>query len=133
MNEANATKELDGAMLSVWIHGNWRHLTKDMTTSQKEAAAEAVQRGNSALGEEALDDRWLRWWQHGCYHEKPHEGAHIYTTEEFRSMCEAGAFTDYDGYGHPMRDGMLDEHVSISPENLEDIPPGATHVVWYNR
>lgn len=58
---------LEAAMHSVWLHGNWRWLTRNMTTEQREAAADAVQRYSDWLtrdedeqGSNVLD---LRWWR----------------------------------------------------------------------
>ena len=58
---------LEAAMHSVWLHGNWRWLTRNMTTEQREAAADAVQRysdwmdrDDGELGSNVLD---LRWWR----------------------------------------------------------------------
>lgn len=58
---------LEAAMHSVWLHGNWRWLTQKMTTEQREAAADAVQRYSDWLsrdeveqGSNVLD---LRWWR----------------------------------------------------------------------
>jgi hypothetical protein len=67
--EGNPTEPApaDGAMHSVWLHGKWRWLTSKMTTEQREAAADAVQRYSDWLGQqddelpgEVLD---LRWWR----------------------------------------------------------------------
>lgn len=58
--------DLDAAMHSVWLHGNWRFLTRKMTTEEREAAADAVQRYHSYIGDEegdpALPITGLRWW-----------------------------------------------------------------------
>jgi hypothetical protein len=58
----------DAAWHSVWLHGNWRYLTKNMTTTEREHAADAVQRYDNYLA--AIDedaDRGgidgLRWWR----------------------------------------------------------------------
>lgn len=58
---------LEAAMHSVWLHGNWHWLTQKMTTEQREAAADAVQRYSDWLirdedeqGSNVLD---LRWWR----------------------------------------------------------------------
>ena len=55
---------LDAAMHSVWLHGDWRWLTKNMTTEEREAAADAVQRHNTLLNDPELADDVLdlRWW-----------------------------------------------------------------------
>lgn len=59
---------VEGAMHSVWLHGNWRWLTSKMTTPEREAAADAVQRYNDWLKrdiDEPNDDlgKGLRWWR----------------------------------------------------------------------
>lgn len=59
--------DLESAMHSVWLHGNWRWLTQKMTTEEREAAAAAVQRYNDNLHDEPESDvppphRSLRWW-----------------------------------------------------------------------
>lgn len=55
---------MDGAMHSVWLHGNWRFLTSKMTAGQREAAADAVQRYNAVLEpDEPLPPHQLRWWR----------------------------------------------------------------------
>lgn len=62
---ASATSDLDGAMFSVWLHGNWRWLTRKMTTAQREAAWASVQRYSAAQGDpddEPLSEGWA-WWR----------------------------------------------------------------------
>lgn len=60
--------ELDAAMHSVWLHGDWFWLTRWMTTGQREAAADAVHRHEAtaeeadAPGDAGISDRGLRWW-----------------------------------------------------------------------
>jgi hypothetical protein len=58
---------LEAAMHSVWLHGNWRWLTSNMTTEQREAAADAVQRYSNKLsaddGERPDPIADLRWWR----------------------------------------------------------------------
>lgn len=58
----------------------------------------------------------------------------IYTVQEFREAVEGGGFIDYDGFGTPAKDGKKADHPDhwIRP-SLMNIPPDATHVVWYNR
>lgn len=56
-----------GALHSVWLHGDWRWLTRNMTTEQREAAADAVERHSATLdhygqpGDDMPLD--LRWWR----------------------------------------------------------------------
>ena len=63
MTAGGGDLELDGAMHSVWLHGHWRWLTQNMTTEQREAAADAVDRHSAILmagadEEPACVDRW---------------------------------------------------------------------------
>jgi hypothetical protein len=58
----------DAAWHSVWLHGNWRWLTKNMTTPEKEHAADAVARYGAYLdtidGEDRSEEpEGLRWWR----------------------------------------------------------------------
>ncbi|GAA0719322.1 hypothetical protein Drose_05645 [Dactylosporangium roseum] len=59
----------DGAWASVWLHGDWRWLTKKMTTEERTAAADAVERDwarteadDPGLTHEASRED-LRWWE----------------------------------------------------------------------
>lgn len=57
----------DAAWHSVWLHGNWRWLTKNMTTAEREHAADAVDRYSAHLNAEDPDLEAqiadLRWWR----------------------------------------------------------------------
>jgi hypothetical protein len=59
----------DAAWHSVWLHGNWRWLTKNMTTPEREHAADAVARYSDYLTNEdpdlgpAGEPEDLRWWR----------------------------------------------------------------------
>lgn len=59
----------DAAWHSVWLHGNWRWLTKNMTTPEREHAADAVARYGDYLTNEdpdlgpAGEPEGLRWWR----------------------------------------------------------------------
>lgn len=62
---AEPASPLDGAMHSVWLHGKWRWLTRNMTTEQREAAWDAVKRYSAELGDpddEPLSEGWA-WWR----------------------------------------------------------------------
>lgn len=52
--------------------------------------------------------------------------------DQFLEGVAANFFTDDDGFGHPVKDGLVDEKTRISPEDL-NIPKDATHVVWFNK
>ncbi len=52
--------------------------------------------------------------------------------EEFREAVASNFFTDWDGFGHPMKDGLEDTSISVYPSTME-IPEDATHIAWYNK
>lgn len=68
--------------------------------------------------------------RYGC---GPDDEDDVYTVEEFRSKCQSGAFVDYDGFGHPVRDSKCDPNVYVFPSEVDEIPADATHVVWFNK
>lgn len=57
----------------------------------------------------------------------------VYTVEAFKEYVACGAFIDYDGYGHPVKDGLADSSIDIHPSKIHKIPPDATHIIWFNR
>lgn len=57
----------------------------------------------------------------------------VYTVAEFLAHVKCGSFIDYDGFGHPVKDGMADKGIWIKPSRPSAIPSDATHVVWFNR
>lgn len=63
--DSTASAALDGALHSVWLHGDWRWLTRNMTTEEREAAADAVARYSRRIDPDAdpLTDADLRWWR----------------------------------------------------------------------
>lgn len=68
--------------------------------------------------------------QYGC---GPDDEDDVYTVEEFKAHCKSGSFVDYDGYGHPVKDGLEDNSIYIKPSNVATIPKDATHINWFNR
>lgn len=58
---------------------------------------------------------------------------HVYTVKEFRRSVAAGCLIDYDGYGHPVVEGMANPDIDITPSCAADIPKEATHILWLNR
>jgi hypothetical protein len=57
----------DDAWGSVWLHGKWSWLTKNMTTPEREYAADCVARWSARLnaedGESDDELEGLRWWR----------------------------------------------------------------------
>jgi hypothetical protein len=59
---------LDAAMYTIYLYGNWRSLTRKMTTERRDAAADAIDRYAAHLVQ--LDPKlggWIvradRWWR----------------------------------------------------------------------
>jgi hypothetical protein len=52
----------DAAWHSVWLHGNWRYLTSQMTTPERERAADAVHRHDRKENPDEPELSDLRWW-----------------------------------------------------------------------
>lgn len=67
---------------------------------------------------------------YGC---GPDDEDDVYTVKEFYYLCECGAFVDYDGFGHPVKDGNADDSVHLRPSSYKGSIKDATHIVWYNR
>ncbi|ARX81496.1 hypothetical protein SMD44_00894 [Streptomyces alboflavus] len=58
----------NGAWHSVWLHGNWRYLTRNMTTPEREHAARCVEAYDRHLAEVDGEPfrsgpQGLRWWR----------------------------------------------------------------------
>lgn len=65
---AGETVPGDAAWGTVWLHGNWRYLTSQMTTAERETAADAVARWSAAQNADDPDlepgePDGLRWWR----------------------------------------------------------------------
>ena len=56
----------------------------------------------------------------------------LMTVGEFRKAVEFGSFIDYDGYGHPVRDGKMSQEL-VCPSQVMLLPEDATHVIWFNK
>lgn len=61
------------------------------------------------------------------------DGPDVYTVAEFRECCDCGAFIDYDGFGQPIKNNMINTAITVIPSKVNEIPEDATHIVWYNR
>jgi len=53
--------------------------------------------------------------------------------KEYLACCDCGGFIDYDGFGHPVKDGKMNGNMCLSPSMRNLIPPNATHMLWFNR
>ncbi len=71
------------------------------------------------------------------YNEKPDEDDDIMTIQEYLDSVASGGFIDDDGYGYPMKDGLMarpkGDFTPIYPSKPERIPLDATHIVWMNQ
>ena len=45
----------------------------------------------------------------------------VYTVEEFLRCVETIVFTDYDGFGHPVKDSKCDPKIYIYPSKVDRI------------
>ena len=58
----------------------------------------------------------------------------ILTIEEFADEVDQGTITDYDGHGEwAIGDKPIGEKVWPGTFDSQNIPGGATHVIWYNK
>jgi hypothetical protein len=67
------------------------------------------------------------------YTEQVTLGDDIYTVADFLESVRDHFFTDYDGFGHPVKNGKCAPDVYLLPSKIEEMPPDATHVVWFNK
>lgn len=67
------------------------------------------------------------------YVEDLDEDDDVMTVSTFSNACTHGHFIDYDGFGHPVKEGKANPSIYIRPSELEEIPADATHIVWFNR
>jgi hypothetical protein len=67
------------------------------------------------------------------YTENPPHYGDIMTRQEYVECVEEGLFIDYDGSGHPMRDGLMDKLTIVIPSKLSELPDDCTHVIWFNK
>lgn len=67
------------------------------------------------------------------YTEKLPNYGDLMTVKDFLEACEVGAFIDYDGSGHPVKDGKMARNVDVYPSKRDKIPKDATHIMWFNR
>ena len=56
----------------------------------------------------------------------------LMTVKEFHNCVRSGLFIDYDGYGHPVKKGLMSRQ-AILPSKTNQIPETATHIIWFNR
>lgn len=56
----------------------------------------------------------------------------LMTREQYLSNCRNHFFVDYDGHGNASDGKMMSDYVT-HPSTADQLPPEATHVVWYNK
>jgi len=57
----------------------------------------------------------------------------LMTVADFVDNCKDNFFVDYDGNGHPVKDGKMMWSLTIKPSRLDMIPNDATHIMWFNK
>lgn len=96
-------RDLDAAMFSVWLHGDWFFLTRSMTTEEKDAAADAVRRHEATVhesGDNLIDDLCLRWWD-------PAYRRNVYGVDTWRVAVNAVVLVEHPDFSDPRR-GQVD-------------------------
>lgn len=67
------------------------------------------------------------------YKNKPNIGD-VIEIEEWIECVNEGGFIDYDGWGCPMKEGLVATQTIVRPSNWKTtLPQDATHIEWYNR
>ena len=61
------------------------------------------------------------------------EGPAIMTMTVFKACVAAGGYTDDDGYGYGVENGMVYARVLVIPSELDEIPSSIDHVIWFNK
>jgi hypothetical protein len=62
------------------------------------------------------------------------ERCDLMTIQDYLDNVKYGSIIDYDGFGHPVKDGLVDTSIDIYPSfGGTDIPKDATHIEWYNK
>ncbi len=57
----------------------------------------------------------------------------LMTVEDFMECVSCGLFIDYDGSGHPVKNGRMSK-LNIYPSQCPGvIPEDATHIMWFNK
>ena len=85
-------------------------------------------------GELVRDEDLPDWFENNVeYSAEPYNMGDMLTVEEFVEMAKSAGLINYDGFGHPVKDGKLCPTIEIRPSRYWEIPEDATHIQWYNR
>lgn len=57
----------------------------------------------------------------------------LMSINDFLAAVADKSFVDYDGYGHPVRNNLMNRYFEVRPSGAKEIPSEATHIVWFNR
>lgn len=57
----------------------------------------------------------------------------LMTREEFQEAVGSGSLVDYDGHGSPSDGARYDSVYIVWPSEAGILPPGVTHILWFNR
>lgn len=66
-------------------------------------------------------------------YDRPVVHGDVMTVAKFLDDCATQCLINYDGFGYPARNGMANPRIEIRPSRLSEIPPDATHIVWFNK
>lgn len=56
-------QDLEDVLGNIWLYIDWKFITKQLTTAQKERFADAVEAWSARLNEETSSEEASRWWQ----------------------------------------------------------------------
>lgn len=68
----------------------------------------------------------------GIYTEPLPNYGDLITVKDWLQSVANNYFIDYDGSGHPVKDGKMSKQ-NIYPSIADELPEDATHVMWFNR
>ena len=57
----------------------------------------------------------------------------LFTVAQWRHDIRQTYLIDYDGWGYPVKDGLMDTTKGYYPSEQAELPRDATHVMWFNR
>ena len=55
-----------------------------------------------------------------------------FTLEQWLDYCDDGWFTDYDGFAQASN-GTLCTKKWYYPSEIDKLPEGTTHIIWFNK
>jgi hypothetical protein len=67
------------------------------------------------------------------YDKTPYNYGILIPVSQFISESREGVYTDHDGFGHPVKNELMDSNIRILPSDLHLVPRDATHILWFKK